>query len=155
MQCTTHPDVEAAGICTYSGKPFCKDCLVEIEGKQIGRPYLNQAVAAMKDAAGAKAGPNVYVNSGAGAAPNPPGGPNASVAYVSKGKNRIAAGLLAIFVGGFGIHRFYLGDATGIWYLLFCWTLIPSFIAFIEGIIYLTSDDNSWNAKYNTVAVMR
>jgi TM2 domain-containing membrane protein YozV len=35
-------------------------------------------------------------------------------------KNKVVAGLLAIFVGGLGIHKFYLGKVgQGILYLLF------------------------------------
>ena len=33
MNCTNHENVEASGMCTYCGKPFCKDCLVEVKGK--------------------------------------------------------------------------------------------------------------------------
>ncbi len=64
-------------------------------------------------------------------------------------KNKIAAGLLAIFLGGFGIHKFYMGKiGKGILYLLFSWTFIPSFIAFIEGIIYLCSNDHNFQVKH-------
>jgi TM2 domain-containing membrane protein YozV len=66
------------------------------------------------------------------------------------GKSKVVAGVLALLLGGLGIHRFYLGQWWGIFYLLFCWTLIPSFIAFIEGIVFLVSDDATWNAKYGT-----
>ncbi len=56
---------------------------------------------------------------------------------VSK-KNKIVAALLAFFFGGLGIHKFYLGRVgQGILYILFCWTGIPSIIAFIEFIIFL------------------
>jgi len=41
-----------------------------------------------------------------------------------------------------------LGQWWGIFYLLFCWTFIPSIIAFIEGIVFLVTDDDAWNAKY-------
>jgi TM2 domain-containing membrane protein YozV len=64
------------------------------------------------------------------------------------GKSKIVAGVLALLVGGLGIHRFYLGQWWGIFYLLFCWTFIPSVVAFVEGIVFLVSDDASWNAKY-------
>src|SRR5690554_3028666 len=38
-------------------------------------------------------------------------------------KSKTTAGLLAIFLGAFGIHKFYLGrTGMGILYLLFCWT---------------------------------
>jgi len=64
------------------------------------------------------------------------------------GKNKVTAGLLALFLGGLGIHRFYLGQWWGIFYLLFCWTFIPSIVAFIEAIVFLVTDDATWNAKY-------
>ncbi|KPS90936.1 hypothetical protein AN697_28135, partial [Enterobacter cloacae subsp. cloacae] len=51
-------------------------------------------------------------------------------------KSRIAAALLAFFLGGFGAHKFYLGKiGQGFLYLIFCWTFIPAIIAFIEFII--------------------
>ena len=64
------------------------------------------------------------------------------------GKSKVTAGVLALLLGGLGIHRFYLGQWWGIFYLLFCWTFIPSIVAFIEGIIFLVMDDAVWNAKY-------
>lgn len=64
-------------------------------------------------------------------------------------KSRITAALLAFFLGGFGVHKFYLGrTGAGILYLLFFWTFIPAFIAFIEFIIYLTMSDEAFTAKY-------
>jgi len=64
------------------------------------------------------------------------------------GKSRIAAGILAIFLGGLGIHKFYTGRiGLGILYLLFCWTFIPSIIGLIEGIVYLCEDDSSFQAR--------
>lgn len=60
-------------------------------------------------------------------------------------KSKAAAGLLAIFLGGIGIHKFYLGKTgMGILYLLFCWTYIPAFIGFIEGIVILLSSDQNF-----------
>lgn len=66
-----------------------------------------------------------------------------------RGKSRIGAALLAFFLGGLGIHRFYLGQWWGIFYLLFCWTLIPGVIAFIEFIVFLCTSEDKWNDKYN------
>jgi membrane associated rhomboid family serine protease len=64
-------------------------------------------------------------------------------------KSRVAAALLAFFLGGFGVHKFYLGRiAAGFLYLIFCWTFIPAIIAFIEFIIYLTMSDEAFAAKY-------
>jgi len=64
------------------------------------------------------------------------------------GKSKVTAGILALFLGAFGIHRFYLGQWWGIFYLLFFWTLIPSIVSFVEGIVFLVTDDATWNAKY-------
>ncbi|MFA5933172.1 MAG: TM2 domain-containing protein [Microgenomates group bacterium] len=64
-------------------------------------------------------------------------------------KNRIAAALLAIFLGDFGIHKFYLGKPIqGIIYIIFFWTFVPGFIGFLEGIIYLLMSDKSFENKY-------
>lgn len=69
-------------------------------------------------------------------------------------KSKAAAGILAILLGGIGVHKFYLGKAgLGIVYLLFCWTFIPGIIALIEGIIYLTQDDATFAAKNNVRVV--
>lgn len=63
-------------------------------------------------------------------------------------KNKVVAGILALLLSGIGIHKFYLGKiGTGVVYLLFCWTGIPAIIAFIEGIIYLTSNDHNFQVK--------
>lgn len=69
-------------------------------------------------------------------------------------KSKTTAALLAFFLGGFGAHKFYLGKtAQGVLYLLFCWTLIPSFVAFIEFIIYLTMSDADFARKYEGIEI--
>jgi len=68
----------------------------------------------------------------------------------SGGKNKYVAAMLAFFLGGFGAHKFYLGNiGMGLAYLLFSWTLIPAFVAFIEFIVYLTMTDDAFDASYN------
>lgn len=65
-------------------------------------------------------------------------------------KSKIAAGILAIFLGGIGVHKFYLGKVgMGILYICFCWTGIPAFVGFIEGIIYLCSNDENFQLKHH------
>lgn len=65
-------------------------------------------------------------------------------------KGKTTSALLALFLGCFGIHRFYLGQGgQGFLYLLFCWTGIPSFIAFIDGIGFLIMDRRRFDQKYN------
>lgn len=64
-------------------------------------------------------------------------------------KNKYVAGILAILLGDLGIHKFYLGKiGWGIVYLLFCWTGIPAIVGLIEGIIYLCTDDETFQVKY-------
>lgn len=63
-------------------------------------------------------------------------------------KSKIAAGILGIFLGGIGVHKFYLGKiGMGILYICFCWTGIPALVGFIEGIIYLCSNDENFQLK--------
>ncbi|MGQ7244546.1 NINE protein [Salinicola sp. V024] len=70
----------------------------------------------------------------------------------ASGTNRTkwVAAILAFFLGGFGVHRFYLGQAiVGLMYLLFCWTFIPALIAFCEFIYFLVISEDSFDRKYN------
>ena len=65
-------------------------------------------------------------------------------------KNKIVAGILAILLGGIGVHKFYLGKiGQGVVYILFCWTYIPAIIGLIEGIIILCSNDENFELKYH------
>lgn len=65
-------------------------------------------------------------------------------------KSRTTAAILAIFLGGLGVHRFYLGQTgLGIIYLLFFWTFIPAVVAIIDFLIWLTMTDEKFNEKYN------
>ena len=53
--------------------------------------------------------------------------------YNARKKSAVVALLLAIFLGGIGGHKFYLGNLIlGILYLVFCWTGIPSIVALVE-----------------------
>ena len=65
-------------------------------------------------------------------------------------KSKVAAGLLAIFLGGLGIHKFYLGKVGwGIVYIIFSWTWIPAIVGIIEGIVYLSMSDKEFHRKYS------
>ena len=68
-------------------------------------------------------------------------------------KSKVAAGLLAIFLGTLGIHKFYLGrTGEGILILvldiLLGWTFIVpgiiEFVCFIEALIYFTKSDEEF-----------
>ena len=65
------------------------------------------------------------------------------------GKDRLIAILLALLLGTFGAHRFDLGNiALGVVYLLFFWTGIPGFIAWLEAIWFLTRSNEDWARTY-------
>ena len=64
-------------------------------------------------------------------------------------RNRIAAALFALLLGGIGIHKFYLGSIVwGVVYFLLCWTFIPAIVGLIEGIMYLTMSENDFQRQY-------
>ena len=72
-------------------------------------------------------------------------------------RNRIAAALLAFFLGGLGIHKFYMNKpGAGIvmlliglfgWMLIFP-TVIICLIALVEFVIYLTMTDETFDVTY-------
>lgn len=63
-------------------------------------------------------------------------------------RSRIVCAVLAFFLGGIGIHRFYMGKNTsGVLMLLFCWTGIPLIIALIDFIIILCGNAKDAEGK--------
>jgi TM2 domain-containing membrane protein YozV len=65
-------------------------------------------------------------------------------------KNKTTAALLALFLGGFGIHRFYLGNIfIGLLYLLFCWTYIPMVLGVIDFLFFIVRSQSSFDQEYN------
>lgn len=109
MDCTLHSDSEAVGACTYCGKFFCQDCLINVNGRNYCRGHVGKAV----EAQSSQVQPSIVINNN-----------NINSNVVGNGllispKSRTVAALLCFFLGVFGIHRFYVGRiATGILYLL-------------------------------------
>ena len=67
--------------------------------------------------------------------------------YFARRKDPAVGVLLAVFLGSFGAHRFYLGqNGIAIIYILFCWTLIPHLVALIEA-FFMPRRVRRWNEQ--------
>src|SRR3989304_628314 len=63
----------------------------------------------------------------------------------NNGKDKTTAAFLALFLGGIGVHKFYLGDNTkGVLYLVFFWTFIPVILALIDAIRLFGMSDSEF-----------
>ena len=66
----------------------------------------------------------------------------------NNGLNKKTAGILALFLGGIGLHKFYMNKPMlGVVYLVFCWTYIPAVLGFIEAIIIFNYTDAEFNEQ--------
>lgn len=156
MECYIHSKRNAIGTCVGCGKFICEECRTEVGNKNYCKRCVSEIINENKKKLekleeSSKQQPMVFMNAGGGSS-------SSSSSSASSGryngplepmKSKLVAGLLAIFLGGLGAHKFYLGKPIqGLLYLLFCWTFIPGFIAFVEGIVYLASSDDSFARKY-------
>lgn len=127
---------------------YCKNC---------GQQYVtDEAVICVKCGAQKGVGSNYCPNCGQ---PTPQGSQvclhcgvavNSGTFSANSGKSKVAAGLLAIFLGTLGVHNFYLGYtgkavAQLLITLLTCGigTIVSGTWAFIEGILILTGNINT------------
>ncbi len=63
-------------------------------------------------------------------------------------KDKNLAGILGLFFGGLGVHRFYLGQiGLGILYLFFFY--ITWFIGIIDALVFFSMDQDEFDRKYN------
>ncbi|MCR5422771.1 MAG: NINE protein [Bacilli bacterium] len=67
-------------------------------------------------------------------------------------RSRLVAALLAFFLGGFGVHEFYVGKTgAGILMLIFFWTGIVEIIAFVHFILILLGEFTDAEGKKLTL----
>ena len=58
--------------------------------------------------------------------------------------NKFSYAVLAIILGCFGVHKFYVGKiGMGILYLLFSWTIVPALVGIIEGAVAISQKADS------------
>lgn len=120
---------------------LCPQCGAPAPENATKCEYCGAAIANQAPAASQPQPQVVYVQQPQGANPERANWPI---------KNKMVAGLLAILLGGIGVHKFYLGQSgKGIMYILFCWTYIPAILGLIEGITILCSNDENFQIKYN------
>ena len=79
--------------------------------------------------------------------------------HSQKSKSHVVAGLLAIFLGSFGVHKFYLGCNQAAFVMLAVTVLgslftlglaaaVMQVIGLIEGVIYLAKSQSDFDAVY-------
>ena len=101
MKCTNHPEREAEGMCAYCGKPFCKECLVEVKGRMYCKSDLGNVLDEAKSQGGA-AVPTINITNSNDSV-NTNTNTNAGLGYgLPPRKSRMVALILCI-IGFFGI----------------------------------------------------
>lgn len=119
MNCTNHPEVEAQGMCAYCGKPFCKDCLVEVKGRMYCKDDLGNVLDEAKQNANGVPTINITnTNDNVNTNTNT----NMMGMYGPRKKKTVALILCLLgFIGFAGIHRMYVGKVgSGVVHLLTC-----------------------------------
>ena len=71
--------------------------------------------------------------------------------------NKVIYILLAVFLGSFGIHKFYAGKPIqGLLHILFCWTAIPHVLAIISAVLHysnLPTQTGTSECKINLMSI--
>ena len=108
MKCTNHPEVDAQGVCAYCGKPFCKDCLVEVKGRLYCKEDLGNVLDEAKQSA-TSGQPTINItNSNESVNTNT----NVNGGYYGGPRKKKSVALILCIIGFFGLgglHRMYVG----------------------------------------------
>ncbi|MBT1163851.1 TM2 domain-containing protein [Bifidobacterium felsineum] len=166
----TQPAQPAGGYEQPQTNAYEQPASAQQYGQQPGNAYAQPGAYAQQQPYGQQYGQQQYAQPQYGqpanaytqpqyTAPNPQyGAPQYSAGYSSKSK--LAAGLLGIFLGAFGVHNFYLGNTGKAiaqllltcvgWILLGLGPLAATIWGLVEGILILTSRYGSpWHQDAN------
>lgn len=67
------------------------------------------------------------------------------------GKDKNTAGLLAMLLGGLGVHKFYLNQTKdGVLCMLFCWTFVPALLGLVDGVKLFRMSGVEFDRLYNS-----
>lgn len=73
----------------------------------------------------------------------------ATATHQKKPKDKTVAVVLALLLGGLGLHKFYLDQPImGLVYLLFCWTFIPVVISFFDALLLAFMSQQAFHQRY-------
>lgn len=120
MKCTNHPEIEAEGMCTYCGKPFCKECLVEVKGKMYCKSDLGNVLDEAKQTNNGQPTINITNANANNNNNNNNVAPAFGTIYGAQKSKMLALILCCLgFIGFSGIHRMYVGKVgSGVLYFL-------------------------------------
>ena len=136
MSCTNCGSevAENAVVCVKCGVPpcaskkFCRNCGVAVNENQV-----------------------VCVKCGSSLAGNGAAVPSSVSALTSGEKSRIVAAVLALLLGGLGVHKFYYGSwGYGLVYIvvsLFTCGGLPALLGVVEAIMLFCMSDEDFNKK--------
>ena len=138
---------------------ICKNCSANIDDNVAFCPYCgahNDAQGSQQNAQGYQQSQNEYYNGQQNQQYQQQNvNYNPQQMNTEPTKDKLVAGLLAIFLGTLGIHKFYLGyTKSGIIMLLVSLltfgvgATVMAVIALIEGILYLTKSDAEFYQTY-------
>ena len=160
--CYIHNDASSVGTCVSCGKFICSNCNTELKGKNYCKKCVEEVfeenkkkIEKLEDNSSKTQQPMVFMNAGGGgggssSSSSAAAGSGRGAVQASYSKSKTAAGVLAILLGGIGVHKFYLGKwGQGIIYLLLCLTYVPALLGLIEGIRYLISNDEDFARKHD------